>query len=151
MDPSRVSHGFFKQQAFAWRSTFSRRREDLYGTEDLRYVNLIGNHQLATEDLIDDFVHNQCQHDVHRYLYRKRQLSEFLEKADIGDINMMATGPAPQHCRVIVLMDDRNNGNVTRDPRTHSGIARAPPRPLDAYGFYAELLKRVRKPPPYLV
>jgi len=146
MDPSRTSHGLFKQQAFAWRSIFGSRRAELYRYEDRRYVHLPDEDHLATEDLIDRFVHNQCQHDVHRYLYRKRQLSEFLEKAEIRDISTLATEPAPHSCRVIVLIDDRHNGNVTRDPRTHGGSARAPPRPLNAYDLYAELLRPVRKP-----
>jgi len=140
MENSRSYNGQFKQYAFAWRSAFSQRQTNLYKTEEQRYVSpyVEDGQELSTGDLIDGFVHIQCQHDIDRYMYRKLQLSEFLEAADLQTLRRESI---PRTSRPKVLMDDRNNRTVTRDNLV--GEYRRLDRPLTAQQFYSELLKAV--------
>ena len=117
MDAPRSAHGHFKQNAFAWNSVFSQRRHDVYGSEDLRYVDSVRagtvphDRELMTEDVIGWFVQNQCNHDVDRYSYREGQLSNFLGLASLDALR----NPAPsQIISQKALIDDRNNERVSR-------------------------------------
>ncbi|KAK0113336.1 hypothetical protein ONS96_014201 [Cadophora gregata f. sp. sojae] len=142
MDTSRSALGQFKQQAFVWSSIFSQRRQNVYGSEDLRYVeslrvdNLPNQRNLTTEEVIGWFVHNQCNHDVDRYMYREGHLSEFLALASLESLRNISSH---QGTRLKALMDDRNDETVTRN--TPSGSARPSLGPMSARGLYSELLK----------
>jgi hypothetical protein len=143
MENSRSYNGQFKQYAFAWRSAFSQRQTNLYRSEEQRYVSSFveDGHELSTGDLIDGFVHIQCQHDIDRYMYRKLQLSEFLEAADLQTLRRE---PIARTSRPKVLVDDRNNRIVTRDNLV--GKYRRSDGALTAQQFYSELLKAVSLP-----
>ncbi|PVH84094.1 hypothetical protein DL98DRAFT_652134 [Cadophora sp. DSE1049] len=142
MDISRSAHGQFKQNAFAWSSIFSQRRHDVYGSEDLRYVDslrmgtLPHDRELTTEEVIGWFVHNQCNHDVDRYFYREGHLSEFLGLASLDSLSNPASPMSTFHT---ALMDDRNDETVTRN--ILNGNARPSSGPMTARRLYLELLK----------
>lgn len=133
------SNGYFKQLAFSWPAVFEKRQHDFYVSEDLRYVEIfLPGPAHTAESLIDQFVHIQCQHDVLRYMYRKSELADFLE---LADINILRREGAPPALSAMVLIDDRNDGNVTRDAR--AGNFRPPLGPLTARAFYEQMMKAV--------
>ncbi|KAG4440135.1 hypothetical protein IFR05_004393 [Cadophora sp. M221] len=141
MDVSRSAHGQFKQLAFSWKSVFSQRRTNFYAVEDQRYVESFPDSaDLSTEEMVDRFVQNQCTHDLERYLYRKRHLSDFLELATMGPLEQIL----PQRSTLTVLMDDRNDETVTRDSFT--GNFRPSLGPLSAQRFYTELMRPAEFP-----
>ena len=154
MDYSRGYYERFTQQAFVWKAAFSKRRTERYISENARYVQYTirsieeaaredSIDTISTEDVVERFVNINCEVDVDRYLYRTEKLTNFLEAADMEDLRGLAT---PQVSKVKVLIDDRNNGIVTRDPKTFSGTSRTSQGPFDAQGLYSELLKPVRFP-----
>jgi hypothetical protein len=135
----------FKQHAFIWKSVFAQRQTKMYESEDGKRCDLSEDPNLGTELVIDKFIYNGCQHDIHRYLYRKI-LAEFLGTADMEFLRLQST---PQVSLPMVLIDDRNE----RTPKGESMVGHRRPSkgPLTAHQFYAELLKNVRyalKPTP---
>jgi len=151
MDYSRPYHGHFKQYAFVWKPIFSQRRTRNYPSEDRRYVERRVQFEVATlptEDpihtmttgvVVDRFVNNQCQDDLDRYSYRNIQVAEFLEAADMDSLRAPA---ATRHASITkALIDDRNNGSVTRD--NLAGNCRLSHGPINARQLYTELLKSV--------
>lgn len=141
MDASHFHFDQFKQHAFVWNSVFvSGQTQRVYEADDGKHDHLPQDSNLPTADLIDDFVQNRCQHDIHRYLYRQLQLTEFLNQADVHQLeHQLLTVRAP---KAKILMDDRNKDNLTEENIV--GNCRPSLGPLTACQLYQELKKDVR-------
>ncbi|KAL2060547.1 hypothetical protein VTL71DRAFT_9188 [Oculimacula yallundae] len=135
----------FRQHAFLWKTEFNNRQHGTYESEDLKMTHdpetILENGRKAyifhtpnpsTEHVIHRFIDHQCGHDIHRYLYRKLQLAEFLTSADL---TALKTQSGPSQLKFKVLIDDRNNETGVGNPgnrRTFLG-------PLTASQLYHQL------------
>ena len=104
MEISRPYLAHFKQHAFKWKEEFGKRHEGVYGSleESRRYVERQGEGAPSKEDIIDRFVHTQCQQDINRYLYRSLLLEGFLEP---GDLEMIREPLPTENSTANVLME----------------------------------------------
>jgi len=153
MDGPRYNNGNFKRYAFTWRPAFTQRQTPVPTSEhhpplverEIRYPPGIGPHiaprsaLLSTEEIVDKFVTNKCIEDPDRYMSRTLQIGTFLKGANIDNLRADPTGAVS---KPMVLIDDRNNENVTRV--NLNGNCRPSQGPLSAHGLFAELSRSVR-------
>lgn len=167
MEYARALQGHFKQHAFVWRSDFGQRQPlKVYQGDDRKYVEYVEYVEsrvadasggpvasadtvdtISTNHVIDRFVNNHCQEDIDRYLYKSRQVEQFLGGANMESLR--ASRMTHQVSKKLVLLDDRNNSNVTREEL--SGDCRPFLGPLNAHQLYSELLKTVSQTCGFLI
>jgi hypothetical protein len=141
MEGSRAySSRHFKNYAFIWKPELSTRQEHVYRRENAHLVDLlpVADPTNATQDIVKKFVNNDCDDDE-IYLSRDLLVSEFIA---IAKIERLRSPPDDEVSEANVLIDDRNNENVTR--RQTSGNCRPFRGPLNAHQLYAELCQEVR-------
>jgi hypothetical protein len=141
MEGSRAcSSRHFNNYAFIWKPELSTRQEHVYRRENAHLVDLlpVADPTNATLDIVKKFVNNDCD-DEEIYLSRDLLVSDFIA---IAKIENLRSPPDDEVSEANVLIDDRNNENVTR--RQTSGNCRPSRGPLNAHQLYAELCQEVR-------
>jgi hypothetical protein len=140
MEGSRAySSRHFKNYAFIWKPELSSRQEHVYRRENSHLVDLLpeADSMDATLDIVKKFVYNGCD-DEERYLSRALVVSSFIATANI---NRLRSPLDDEVSEANVLIDDRNNENVTRVQS--SGNCRPFRGPLNAHQLYTELCQEV--------
>jgi hypothetical protein len=155
MEYQRGYYSQFKQYAFLWKPAFAQRHTDVYANENVPFVarpvedpsgaTITGDDRnidtISTEDVVENFVNNDCDDDIDRYQYRNSQVSDFLE---MGNMNILRSPiQSVEVSRPMALLDDRNNGNVSRE--NMAGNLRLNLGPLSAHQLFMELRKHVSR------
>jgi hypothetical protein len=141
MEGSRAySSRHFKNYVFIWKPELSTRQEHVYRRENSHLEDLlpVADPTNATLDIVKKFVNNGCD-DEEIYLSRDLLVSGFIATANI---ERLRSPPDDEVSEANILIDDRNNENVTR--RQTSGNCRPFRGPLNAHQLYAELCQEVR-------
>jgi hypothetical protein len=126
----------FKDYAFIWKAEFNQRQEHIYKRENSHLLPE-AEPPNTTQDIVEEFINNGCD-DVDAYLSRAALVSGFIATASIDTLSGLSDQAVSEPK---VLIDDRNNENVTR---LHSaGNCRPFRGPINAHQLYAELCQEV--------
>lgn len=137
MDEARFLGGHFKNEAFRWKTVFTRRQTVVYRSENNRHLR----DGVSKLEVLDRFVDNRCTDDPGRHLSRRFLLGSFLNNSDV---ELFHQPPDPSIFQPRILLDDRNDESVSGIIRTQpSGKCRQLGDPLTAHQLYSELIKQV--------